>query len=70
MESVKSASDIASPVTGTVVEANVSLEEKPKTINDSPEGDGWIARVKVTDSSELEGLMDAKGYQASLEEEE
>lgn len=70
VESVKSASDIMTPVTGTVVEANMALEEKPKTINDSPEGEGWIARVKVTDASELEGLMDAKEYQASLEEEE
>lgn len=70
VESVKSASDIMTPVTGTIVEANMALEEKPKTINDSPEGDGWIARVKVTDASELDGLMDAKEYQASLEEEE
>jgi glycine cleavage system H protein len=70
VESVKSASDIMSPVTGTVLAANTVLEDKPKTINDSPERDGWIAKIKVGDVSEIDGLMDEKAYMASLEEEE
>lgn len=62
VESVKSASDVLSPVSGTVIEGNTVLEDKPKTINESPEEHGWIARIKVTDSTELEGLMEAKQY--------
>ncbi|KAL1954311.1 hypothetical protein VTO42DRAFT_1421 [Malbranchea cinnamomea] len=69
VESVKSASDIISPVKCTILEANMSLEEKPKIINESPEGKGWIARVRVGDASELDSLMDAKEYKASLGEE-
>ncbi|KAK2813413.1 hypothetical protein FQN50_000729 [Emmonsiellopsis sp. PD_5] len=70
VESVKSASDIMSPVTGTVVEVNTVLEETPKVINQSPEEDGWFAKIQVADKSELDGLLDKKGYQALLEEEE
>lgn len=70
VESVKSASDIVSPITGTIVESNTALEEQPKTINQSPEADGWITKIKVTDKSELDELMDDKAYQALLEEEE
>ena len=70
VESVKSASDIMSPITGTVVESNTALEERPKTINDSPEADGWITKIKVADASELDGLKDAKEYQAMLKEAE
>ncbi|KAM5444063.1 glycine cleavage system H-protein subunit [Microsporum ferrugineum] len=67
VESVKSASDIMSPATGKVIEVNTVLEEKPKTVNDSPEGDGWFAKIEITDSSELNELMDAEAYKASLE---
>ncbi|EFW21222.1 glycine cleavage system H-protein subunit [Coccidioides posadasii str. Silveira] len=70
VESVKSASDIMSPVSGTVVETNTALEEKPKIVNDSPEADGWFVKIKVTDQTELEGLMNEAAYKASLEEEE
>ncbi|KAK2865036.1 hypothetical protein FQN49_003968 [Arthroderma sp. PD_2] len=68
VESVKSASDIMSPATGKVVEINTILEEKPKTVNDSPEEDGWFAKIEITDASELNGLMDAEAYKATLEE--
>ncbi|KAM5490325.1 glycine cleavage system H-protein subunit [Microsporum audouinii] len=67
VESVKSASDIMSPATGKVIEVNTVLEEKPKTVNDSPEADGWFAKIEITDSSELNELMDAEAYKASLE---
>jgi glycine cleavage system H protein len=68
VESVKSASDIMTPVSGTIVEVNDVLEEKPGTINSSPEADGWLAKIKIADESELSGLMDADGYKAFTEE--
>ena len=64
VESVKSASDILSPVTGKIVEANQVLEETPATINKSPEDDGWIARIEVSDAKELDGLMTKEEYDA------
>ncbi|KKZ62733.1 glycine cleavage system H protein [[Emmonsia] crescens] len=70
VESVKSASDILSPVTGKIVEANTKLEESPKIINQSAEDKGWFAKIEIADKAELDGLMDKKEYQARLEEEE
>ncbi|KAH9839657.1 hypothetical protein Tdes44962_MAKER08000 [Teratosphaeria destructans] len=70
VESVKSASDIMTPVSGVVTEVNSLLEDKPGTINSSPEADGWIAKVKVTDKGEWEGLMDGQAYKAFTEEVE
>lgn len=70
VESVKSASDIMTPLAGVIVEANAVLEEKPGTINKSPEGDGWIAKIEVKDVKEIEGLMDAEAYKAFTEESE
>ena len=55
VESVKSASDIMTPVSGKVIEANGALEEKPGGINKAPEGDGWIARIEVGEGIEGEG---------------
>ena len=65
---MKSASDIMTPVTGTIVEVNSSLEETPGGLNKSPEGDGWLAKIKVSDLSEVESLMDEKAYVAFTEE--
>jgi glycine cleavage system H protein len=62
VESVKSASDVLSPVSGTVIEGNSVLEDKPKTINEGAEEQGWIARIKVKDSAELENLMEEGKY--------
>ncbi len=70
VESVKSASDILSPVTGEVVEANSALDDKPSLINKSPEGDAWIAKVKVAEKSELEELMGETEYAAFCEKDE
>jgi glycine cleavage system H protein len=70
VESVKSASDIMTPVSGKVVEANNVLEEKPATINKSPEGDGWLAKIEVSNASELEALMDKDEYLKFTEEAE
>lgn len=62
VESVKSASDILTPVSGKIIEANNVLQEKPGTINKSPEGEGWIARIQVKDAGELDTLMSMDDY--------
>ena len=62
VESVKSASDILSPVGGKVVEVNKLLEEKPGEINKDPEGEAWIARIEVEGGAEVEGLMSKDEY--------
>lgn len=69
VESVKAASDIYSPITGEVVEINEELEDSPELINESPYEDGWIARIKLEDPSELDSLKDAQSYLDSIEEE-
>jgi len=61
-ESVKSASDVFSPVTGEVVEINELLEDEPEKVNEDPYGEGWLFRVKMTDDGELDGLVDADTY--------
>ncbi len=61
-ESVKSASDVFSPVTGEVVAVNEALEDEPEKVNEDPYGDGWLFKVKLADQGELDGLMDATAY--------
>lgn len=62
VESVKSASDIMTPVSGKISEHNKLLEEKPGTINKSPESEGWMAKIEVTELNELDGLMTKEDY--------
>lgn len=69
VESVKAASDIYSPVSGEVIAVNELLEEAPETINGSPYDDGWFFKVKMSDPTELEGLLDAAAYEAAAEDE-
>ena len=69
VESVKAASDIYSPVTGEVVAVNEALEDAPETINESAFEDGWIAKIKMSDASELDDLLDAAAYEANVGEE-
>ncbi|KAL8712162.1 MAG: hypothetical protein Q9220_003596 [cf. Caloplaca sp. 1 TL-2023] len=72
VESVKSASDIMSPITGKIIATNERLEEKPGIINRDPEGEGWIAVVEVDGEQGgkgLEGLMGAEEYRGFTEEE-
>jgi glycine cleavage system H protein len=64
VESVKAASDVYSPVTGTVTESNPALEEDPALVNSAPEGAGWFFKLSLADPAELEGLMDADEYKA------
>lgn len=66
IESVKAASDIYSPVSGTVIEANEALEDAPETVNEDAYGAGWLIKVKVEDASELEKLLDADAYQQKV----
>lgn len=70
VESVKAASDIFAPVSGTVIAINEDLEDSPQTINESPYGDGWFFKIKMSDPSELEHLLDADEYIETLEEDE
>ena len=64
VESVKAASDVYAPVSGTVTEGNAALEEDPSLVNSAPEGEGWFFKLKLSDPAELDGLMDADAYKA------
>jgi glycine cleavage system H protein len=66
VESVKAVSDVIAPLSGEVVEGNDALKDAPEAINDDPYGKGWMVKVKVSDASEQEALMDADAYRASL----
>ena len=62
VESVKAASDVYSPVSGEVTEGNQAVVDDPSLVNSDPEGDGWFFKLKLTDTSELDGLMDEGSY--------
>ncbi len=62
VESVKAAAEVYAPVSGEVVEANADLEGNPGLVNEDPEGGAWFMKIKLSDVSELEGMMDADGY--------
>jgi glycine cleavage system H protein len=66
VESVKAVSDVVSPLSGEIVAVNEALAENPSTINEDPYGEGWLVKVKVSDPSEREALMDAASYVSSL----
>jgi glycine cleavage system H protein len=66
VESVKAVSDVIAPLSGEVVEVNAALSEGPETINEDPYGEGWMVKVRLSDPSEREALMDAAAYAASL----
>ena len=67
LESTKSVSDVYVPVSGTVVARNDALEATPELVNTDPYGDGWLFEMQPTDPSEVDGLMSAADYQASLD---
>lgn len=64
VESVKAASDIYSPVAGEVIEGNAALADEPSLVNTDPEGEGWFFKLRISDASELNDLMDADAYRA------
>lgn len=63
VDAVKTASDLFLPISGEIIEINSQLESNPELVNNDPYGDGWIIKIKIKDSSELDSLMDADSYQ-------
>ncbi|MFB6285020.1 MAG: glycine cleavage system protein GcvH [Candidatus Bipolaricaulia bacterium] len=66
VESVKAASDVYAPVSGTVAEVNSDLEDQPELVNESPHDSGWMARIEMNDASELDSLMSADEYEEHI----
>lgn len=66
VESVKAVSDVIAPLSGEVIEVNTALADQPETINDDPYGDGWLVKVKLSDPHEVDTLLDAAAYKATL----
>jgi len=66
VESVKAVSDVFAPMSGEVTDVNDALKDKPETINEDPYGEGWLVKVKLSDPSEADSLMDAAAYEATL----
>jgi glycine cleavage system H protein len=69
VESTKSVSDVYAPVSGSVIERNAALEERPELVNQQPYGDGWIVALAMTDAAELDGLMDAAAYRSLVDQQ-
>jgi glycine cleavage system H protein len=69
VESVKTAADIYSPITGKVANTNLALKDHPQFINEDPYGKGWLVKMEIQDREELKDLMSSKVYQGSLSEE-
>ncbi len=67
IESVKAVSELFAPVSGEVTEANDGLADGPEAVNDDPYGDGWMVKMRLTDSAELDGLLSADEYEAFIE---
>ena len=67
VESVKAVSDVFAPLSGEITAVNGVLADKPETINEDPYGEGWLVKVKLSDPSEADSLMDSTEYQASLD---
>jgi glycine cleavage system H protein len=68
VESTKSVSEIYAPVTGTVVAVNAELGDAPERLNDDPYGEGWICELEVSDTAQLDGLLDVAAYRSLIEE--
>ncbi len=64
VEAVKTVSDLFMPISGEIIEFNTELEASPETVNSDAYGKGWMIRIKISDTSELDGLMDAEAYKA------
>jgi len=67
IEAVKTVSDMFMPIGGAVLEVNETLEDAPETINSDAYGDGWIIKIKIADTGELDALLDADAYKSSIE---
>jgi glycine cleavage system H protein len=68
VESVKAVSDVISPLSGEVLEVNSKVVEEPETVNEDPYGEGWLARIRLSDPSEVDSLLDAEAYKQVVAE--
>ncbi|MDX1455036.1 MAG: glycine cleavage system protein GcvH [Gammaproteobacteria bacterium] len=68
VESVKAASDVYAPIAGEILAGNDDLADTPESVNTDPYGEGWIMKLKPADASDLDGLMDAAAYEATLDD--
>ncbi|MEZ0005294.1 glycine cleavage system H protein [Flavobacterium sp. 28YEA47A] len=66
VEAVKTVSDLFLPLSGEIIEFNETLESSPEKVNTDPYGDGWMVKVKISDTSELEGLLDSEAYKSLI----
>ena len=66
VEAVKTVSDLFMPLSGEVIEFNEALEDAPEVVNSDAYGEGWMIKIKISDTSELDGLLDAEGYKAII----
>ena len=69
VESVKAVSDVVSPLSGEVLDVNQKAVDEPETVNEDPYGDGWLVRIRMSDPSEVDGLMDVEAYRAHVAEQ-
>jgi glycine cleavage system H protein len=67
VESTKSVSDICAPVSGSIVEANTTLDDQPEVLNSDPYGDGWICKIEMSDPAQFDALLDAAAYRQLTE---
>ena len=66
VEAVKTVSDLNMPVKGEVLEVNETINDQPELVNNDPYGDGWMIKIRIVNPAELDGLLDATGYQAII----
>jgi len=69
VESVKAVSDVIAPLSGEVLEVNAKVVEEPELVNEDPYGEGWLIRIRMSDSSEADALMDVEAYRAHVAEQ-
>jgi len=69
VESVKAVSEVTAPLSGEVVEVNRKVVDEPETVNEAPYGEGWLVRIRLTDPSEVDSLLDAEAYKQLLAEQ-
>ena len=67
VESVKAVSDLITPLSGEVLEVNAKVVDEPETVNEDPYGEGWLVRIRISDASEVDSLLDSGAYRTQLE---
>ena len=69
LESVKAVSDVIAPLSGEIIEVNQKVVDAPETVNEDPYGEGWLIRIRMSDTSEVDALMDVEAYKAHIAEQ-